>query len=44
MKAANIDVIVTVGYKAALFAKATGIPIVMAFGSGDPVATGRPRG
>ena len=40
MKSANIDVIVTVGYKAALLAKATGIPVVIAFGSGDPVATG----
>jgi putative tryptophan/tyrosine transport system substrate-binding protein len=40
MKATNIDVIVTVGYRAALFAKASGIPVVIAFGSGDPVATG----
>jgi putative ABC transport system substrate-binding protein len=40
MKAANIDVIVTVGYRAALSAKASGIPVVIAFGSGDPVATG----
>jgi putative ABC transport system substrate-binding protein len=40
MKAVNIDVIVTVGYPAALSAKASGIPVVIAFGSGDPVATG----
>jgi len=40
MKAANIDVIVTVGYRAALAAKASGIPVVVAFGSGDPVAAG----
>lgn len=40
MKAAGIDVIVTVGYPAALSAKVSGIPVVIAFGSGDPVATG----
>jgi putative ABC transport system substrate-binding protein len=40
MKAANIDVIVTVGYPAALSAKVSGIPVVIALGSGDPVATG----
>jgi putative ABC transport system substrate-binding protein len=40
MKAANTDVIVTVGYRAALSAKTSGVPVVIAFGSGDPVATG----
>jgi putative ABC transport system substrate-binding protein len=40
MKAAGVDVVVTVGYRAALAAKASGIPVVIAFGSGDPVATG----
>ena len=40
MKAANVDVIVTVGYPSALAAKASGIPVVIASGSGDPVATG----
>lgn len=39
-KAANVDVIVTAGYRAALSAKASGIPVVIAFGGGDPVATG----
>lgn len=40
LKAANVDVIVTVGYPAAVAAKASGIPTVIASGSGDPVATG----
>ena len=40
MKAAHTDVIVTIGYRPALFAKTSGIPVVIAFGSGDPVATG----
>ena len=40
MKAANTDVIVTVSYRAAVAAKASGVPVVIAFGSGDPVATG----
>jgi putative tryptophan/tyrosine transport system substrate-binding protein len=40
MKAAHTDVVVTIGYRPALFAKASGIPVVIAFGSGDPVATG----
>jgi putative ABC transport system substrate-binding protein len=40
MKAANVNVIVTVGYPSALAAKASGIPVVIASGSGDPVATG----
>jgi putative tryptophan/tyrosine transport system substrate-binding protein len=40
MKAANVDIIVTISYRAAVAAKASGIPVVIAFGSGDPVATG----
>ena len=40
IEAANVNVIVTVGYPSALAAKASGIPVVIASGSGDPVATG----
>src|SRR5262249_28184911 len=40
LKAANVDVVVTVGYPAAVTAKASGVPTVIASGSGDPVATG----
>jgi putative tryptophan/tyrosine transport system substrate-binding protein len=40
LKASKIDVIVVFGYPAALAAKAAGIPTVVAFGVGDPVATG----
>jgi ABC-type uncharacterized transport system substrate-binding protein len=40
VKASGVDVIVTVGYPAALAAKAAGISTVIAYGSGDPVATG----
>jgi len=40
MKVANVDVVVTVGYPTALAAKTSGIPVVIASGSGDPVATG----
>jgi putative tryptophan/tyrosine transport system substrate-binding protein len=40
LKTANVDVIVTAGYRAALAAKASGIPVVIATGGGDPVATG----
>src|SRR5271165_717994 len=36
----NVDVVVTVGYPAALAAKGLGIPTVIAYGAGDPVATG----
>jgi putative tryptophan/tyrosine transport system substrate-binding protein len=39
-KAGNVDVIVVIGYPAALAAKAIGIPTVIAYGAGDPVATG----
>jgi putative ABC transport system substrate-binding protein len=39
-KASKVDVIVTVGYPAALAAKTSGIPAVAAFGAGDPVETG----
>jgi len=39
-KASGIDVLVTTGYPPAHFAKMAGIPTVIAFGSGDPVATG----
>jgi putative tryptophan/tyrosine transport system substrate-binding protein len=40
LKAGKIDVIVVFGYPAAVAAKAAGIPTVVAFGVGDPVATG----
>jgi putative ABC transport system substrate-binding protein len=40
MKATGVDVIVTIGYPPALAAKETGIPVVVASGGGDPVATG----
>ena len=40
MKAAGVDVIVTVGFPTALAAKGSGIPVVIASGGGDPVATG----
>jgi putative tryptophan/tyrosine transport system substrate-binding protein len=40
LKAANVDVVVTVGYPSAAAAKASGIPTVIASGSGDPVVTG----
>ena len=36
----KVDVIVTWGYPMAVAAKAAGIPTVVAFGAGDPVATG----
>jgi putative tryptophan/tyrosine transport system substrate-binding protein len=39
-KASGVDVLVTVGYPAAQSAKAAGIATVIAYGSGDPVATG----
>jgi putative ABC transport system substrate-binding protein len=39
-KASGVDVIVTIGYPAALAAKTAGIPAVAAAGVGDPVATG----
>ena len=40
LKAANVDVIVTVSYPAAAAAKASGVATVIASGSGDPVKTG----
>jgi len=40
LKDANVDVVVTFGYPAAAAAKASGIPTVLALGSGDAVATG----
>lgn len=40
MKATGVDVIVTVGYPTAFAAKDSGIPVVIASGGGDPVATG----
>lgn len=39
LKAANVDVVVTVGYPAAAAAKASGLSTVIATGSGDPVVT-----
>jgi putative ABC transport system substrate-binding protein len=38
--AAKVDVVITISYPAAVAAKASGIPTVIASGSGDPVATG----
>jgi ABC-type uncharacterized transport system substrate-binding protein len=40
LKADNVDVIVAWGYPTVLAAKGIGIPTVVAFGVGDPVATG----
>jgi putative ABC transport system substrate-binding protein len=40
LKAANVDVVVTVSYPAATAAKASGVATVIASGSGDPVKTG----
>ncbi|HEX7617544.1 MAG TPA: ABC transporter substrate-binding protein [Verrucomicrobiae bacterium] len=40
LKAANVDVVVTVSYPAAVYAKLSGLATVIASGSGDPVATG----
>jgi putative ABC transport system substrate-binding protein len=40
LKAANVDAVVTIGYPAAVAAKASGVPTVLALGSGDAVATG----
>src|SRR4051812_43834319 len=39
MKADNVDVIVTVGYPPAFACKVENVPTVVAYGSGDPVAT-----
>ena len=40
LKARNVDVIVIIGFPAALAGKSIGIPIIGAIGLGDPVATG----
>ena len=40
LKAANVDVVVTIGYPSAAAAKASGVATVIATGSGDPVKTG----
>ena len=40
VQAKKVDVIVVSGYPVALAAKTAGIPTVVAFGAGDPVATG----
>jgi putative ABC transport system substrate-binding protein len=40
LKAANVDAVVTVGYPSVAAAKASGVPTVIASGSGDPVVTG----
>ena len=40
LKAAGVDVVVTLSYPAAAAAKASGVPTVLASGSGDPVKTG----
>jgi len=39
-KASGVDVIVTIGYPATLAAQTAGVPTVVAWGVGDPVATG----
>jgi putative tryptophan/tyrosine transport system substrate-binding protein len=39
LKAANVDVVVTVGYPSAAAAAASGVATVIASGSGDPVVT-----
>jgi ABC-type uncharacterized transport system substrate-binding protein len=40
LKAASVDVVVTVGYPSVAAAKASGVATVIATGSGDPVVTG----
>ena len=40
LKAANVDVVVTVGYPSAAAAKASGVATVIGGGIGDPVVTG----
>ena len=40
MKAGKVDACVVTGYPVAVAAKTAGIPTVVAFGAGDPVATG----
>jgi putative ABC transport system substrate-binding protein len=40
LKAANVGAVVTVSYPAAVAAKESGVPTVIASGSGDPVTTG----
>jgi putative tryptophan/tyrosine transport system substrate-binding protein len=40
LRARQVDVVVTIGYPTALAAKESGIPTVVAYGAGDPVATG----
>jgi putative tryptophan/tyrosine transport system substrate-binding protein len=40
LKAAGTEVVLTIGFPAALAAKNSGVPTVLASGSGDPVATG----
>jgi putative ABC transport system substrate-binding protein len=40
LKANNVDIIVAWGFPVVLAAKSAGIPTVVAFGVGDPVATG----
>jgi putative ABC transport system substrate-binding protein len=40
LKAAGVDVVVTISYPAAAAAKLSGVPTVLASGSGDPVKTG----
>jgi len=40
LKAIGADVVVTISYPAAAAAKASGVPTVLASGSGDPVRTG----
>jgi putative ABC transport system substrate-binding protein len=40
LKAANVDVVVAIGYPGAAAAKTFQVPTVIAWGAGDPVATG----
>src|SRR5919107_435705 len=39
LKAANVEVVVTIGYPTAVVAKQAQLPTVIAVGAGDPVAT-----
>jgi putative tryptophan/tyrosine transport system substrate-binding protein len=40
LKASGVDAVLTISFPAAVAAKASGVPTVLATGSGDPVATG----
>jgi putative tryptophan/tyrosine transport system substrate-binding protein len=40
LRTRKVDVVVTIGYPTALAAKESGIPTVVVYGAGDPIATG----